>query len=140
MASRLFFFTVGLAGDIAAERDCYRNGQLLITVDVTTGSPVPTFSDDFNDNSLDTAKWGVADPNLPAVVSETGQRLQITLPPTGDTIRQKFTSYERDGETQLDYAQARYFSSQQGRFTSVDPLPASPAPATRRRLTATPTR
>ncbi|MCM3874260.1 MAG: RHS repeat-associated core domain-containing protein, partial [Pyrinomonadaceae bacterium] len=42
-----------------------------------------------------------------------------------DTIRQKFTSYERDGETQLDYAQARYYSSQQGRFTSVDPLMAS---------------
>jgi RHS repeat-associated protein len=63
----------------------YRNGQLLITADVTTGPPVPTFSDDFNDNSLDTGKWSVVAPNSPAVVSETGQRLQITLPPNTAT-------------------------------------------------------
>jgi RHS repeat-associated protein len=39
-----------------------------------------------------------------------------------NNIRQKFTSYERDNESGLDYAQARYYSSQQARFTSVDPL------------------
>jgi RHS repeat-associated protein len=38
-----------------------------------------------------------------------------------DSIRQKFTGYERDGETGLDYAQARYYANVQGRFTSVDP-------------------
>jgi RHS repeat-associated protein len=43
----------------------------------------------------------------------------------GDTNRKKFTQYERDNETGLDYAQARYFSSTQGRFTSPDPLMAS---------------
>jgi RHS repeat-associated protein len=42
-----------------------------------------------------------------------------------DGIRKKFTGYERDSETGLDYAQARYFSSAQGRFTSPDPLLAS---------------
>lgn len=42
-----------------------------------------------------------------------------------DGIRKKFTGYERDTETGLDYAQARYFSSVQGRFTSADPLMAS---------------
>jgi RHS repeat-associated protein len=36
-------------------------------------------------------------------------------------VRQKFTSYERDSETDLDFAQARYYSNRQGRFTSVDP-------------------
>ena len=35
--------------------------------------------------------------------------------------KQKFTGYERDSETGLDFAQARYMSSVQGRFTSVDP-------------------
>ncbi|HWQ31397.1 MAG TPA: RHS repeat-associated core domain-containing protein, partial [Blastocatellia bacterium] len=35
-------------------------------------------------------------------------------------VRQKHTGYERDSETGLDYAQARYFSSVQGRFTSAD--------------------
>jgi RHS repeat-associated protein len=42
-----------------------------------------------------------------------------------DLIRQKFTQYERDHETKLDFAQARYHSSEQGRFTSIDPLQAS---------------
>ncbi|MET0624140.1 MAG: RHS repeat-associated core domain-containing protein [Pyrinomonadaceae bacterium] len=42
-----------------------------------------------------------------------------------DSTRQQFTGYERDLETGLDYAQARHFSSSQGRFTSPDPLGAS---------------
>lgn len=47
----------------------------------------------------------------------------------GDHVRQQFTGYERDDETKLDYAQARYFSGTQGRFTAVDPLAASATPA-----------
>jgi RHS repeat-associated protein len=39
----------------------------------------------------------------------------------GDGVRQQFTLYERDNETGLDFAKSRYFSSVQGRFTSVDP-------------------
>jgi len=42
-----------------------------------------------------------------------------------DNVRQKFTLKERDNETELDYFLARYYSSTQGRFTSVDPLMAS---------------
>ena len=38
-----------------------------------------------------------------------------------DSVRQKFTQYEKDTETDLDYAQARYYSNRQGRFTTVDP-------------------
>jgi RHS repeat-associated protein len=38
-----------------------------------------------------------------------------------DSVRQKFTSKERDDETGLDYFGARYYSSAQGRSTSVDP-------------------
>lgn len=38
-----------------------------------------------------------------------------------DSIREKFATYERDGETGLDYAQARMFGSGLGRFTSPDP-------------------
>jgi RHS repeat-associated protein len=40
----------------------------------------------------------------------------------GDTVRQKFTSYERDLESNLDFAQARYYSNQHGRFTSTDQI------------------
>jgi RHS repeat-associated protein len=39
-----------------------------------------------------------------------------------DGVRQKFTGYERDGESALDYAHARYYASKQGRFTGVDPM------------------
>jgi RHS repeat-associated protein len=47
----------------------------------------------------------------------------------GDAVREKFTSYERDAETGLDYAKARYYSPSMGRFTAVDPLLASAKPA-----------
>jgi RHS repeat-associated protein len=50
----------------------------------------------------------------------TAQRTQ-GLGYTADTVRQKFTSYERDVETDLDYVQARYYSFRLGRFFSVDP-------------------
>lgn len=42
-----------------------------------------------------------------------------------DTIRQKFTGYEKDTETGLDFAEARYYNSAHGRFKAVDPLLAS---------------
>lgn len=43
----------------------------------------------------------------------------------GDSVRQKFTGYERDEETGLDFAEARYYYNNHGRFTAVDPLLAS---------------
>ncbi|MCA1643057.1 MAG: DUF4214 domain-containing protein [Acidobacteria bacterium] len=42
-----------------------------------------------------------------------------------DSLRQKYTGYERDAETGLNFAEARYHSDTQGRFTSIDPLSAS---------------
>ncbi|MEQ1607088.1 MAG: RHS repeat-associated core domain-containing protein [Pyrinomonadaceae bacterium] len=45
--------------------------------------------------------------------------------PQSDGVRQQFTGYERDLETGLDFAQARYMGSSLGRFTSPDPLLAS---------------
>src|SRR5262249_33281396 len=47
---------------------------------------------------------------------------------SGDSARQKFEQYERDNETGLDFAQARYYASVQGRFTSPDPLQESAKP------------
>jgi RHS repeat-associated protein len=45
-----------------------------------------------------------------------------------DSVRQQFTGQERDKESGLDYFDARYYSSTQGRFTSIDPLAASGLP------------
>jgi RHS repeat-associated protein len=39
-----------------------------------------------------------------------------------DNVKRKFTSYERDDETGLDFAQARYYDSELGRFITPDPL------------------
>lgn len=38
-----------------------------------------------------------------------------------DTTRQRFTGYEKDTESGLDFAQARYYGNGLGRFTGVDP-------------------
>lgn len=38
-----------------------------------------------------------------------------------DTFRKRFTGYERDSETELDYAVNRHFSSSLGRFLQADP-------------------
>ncbi len=39
-----------------------------------------------------------------------------------DNIRQRFTGYQKDTETSLDFAEARMYESRYGRFTAVDPL------------------
>jgi len=39
-----------------------------------------------------------------------------------DNVRQKFTGYQRDEETGLDFAEARYYNNQHGRFTTTDPI------------------
>ena len=44
---------------------------------------------------------------------------------SGDGIRQKFTGYQKDEETQLDFAEARMYENRHARFTAVDPLLAS---------------
>ncbi len=43
-----------------------------------------------------------------------------------DDMRQKFTTYERDTETDLDFAQARYYNKRHGRFTSPDEFKGNP--------------
>ncbi|HJT26805.1 MAG TPA: RHS repeat-associated core domain-containing protein, partial [Pyrinomonadaceae bacterium] len=62
---------------------------------------------------------------LPA---DTGGRTPAMGYVIGDNVRQQFTQYERDNETGLDYAHARYYSSIGGRFTTIDPLMASGQP------------
>jgi RHS repeat-associated protein len=42
-----------------------------------------------------------------------------------DAVRQRFTGYQKDTETNLDFAEARYYNNAHARFTAVDPLLAS---------------
>ena len=52
---------------------------------------------------------------------------QRTANPNYDSseTRKGYTGYEKDGESGLEFAQARYYNATHGRFTSVDPLTAS---------------
>jgi RHS repeat-associated protein len=45
-----------------------------------------------------------------------------------DGVRQQFTGQQRDNETGLDYFNARYYASMQGRFISTDPVLSSGHP------------
>jgi RHS repeat-associated protein len=69
--------------------------------------------------------------NLRVITDQTGTITQTcTNLPFGDALNctasgitpLNFTSYTRDAETQLDFADARYYTSQFGRFMSPDPL------------------
>jgi RHS repeat-associated protein len=55
----------------------------------------------------------------------TAQRTSGVGYPGGDGVRKQFTGYERDGETGLDFAEARMYSITLGRFITSDPLMAS---------------
>ena len=56
------------------------------------------------------------------IVANAGGRTTALKYGTTDTIRQKFTGYQKDEETSLDFAEARMYSNGLGRFTAVDPL------------------
>lgn len=62
--------------------------------------------------------------------STGGSSEQVTLPfgtalaaeSSGSPSKRRFTSYERNSATGLDYAVNRHYDAQQGRFTQVDPI------------------
>jgi len=55
-----------------------------------------------------------------AVMRTEGQNYVYGLGNGKDKLNQKFTGYEKDNESGLDFAQAWYYSSAHGRFTSAD--------------------
>ena len=61
-------------------------------------------------------------------VNVGGRSTNLNYGTSEDEIRQKFTGYERDNESSLDFAQARMYNFQHGRFTAVDPLLESGTP------------
>ena len=58
-------------------------------------------------------------------VSYTAERTAGLGYSGAEETRKGYTGYEKDDESGLDFAQARYYNSVHGRFTSVDPLSAS---------------
>jgi RHS repeat-associated protein len=116
----------------------YRAGQLLMTADSLTvkwavadhlGTP-RMLVDKSGWLTDDTATSNINEaierhdylPFGEELFAGTGIRHTTTTGYAGNSIRQKYTGYERDYETGLDFAQARYYANVQGRFTSTDPL------------------
>jgi RHS repeat-associated protein len=67
----------------------------------------------------------VVETSSAAAINPGGRTTGMGYSGSGDNNRRKFTGYERDSETGLDFAEARYYSATQGRFTRPDPLMAS---------------
>jgi RHS repeat-associated protein len=59
------------------------------------------------------------------VAADTNYRVADLKYGVSDSVRQKFTGYQKDDETQLDFAEARMYENRHGRFTAIDPLLAS---------------
>lgn len=57
--------------------------------------------------------------------STSAERSSNTEYTAADQLRKSYAGYEKDGESGLEFAQARYYNPTHGRFTSVDPLTAS---------------
>jgi RHS repeat-associated protein len=59
------------------------------------------------------------------ITNNTGERTIASKYGVADNLKQKFTTYQRDEESGLDFAEARMYENRHGRFTAVDPLLAS---------------
>ncbi|MFN0113009.1 MAG: RHS repeat domain-containing protein [Blastocatellia bacterium] len=119
----------------------YRDGQLLVVADPTevTNKKVQwLIADHLGTPRMVVDKTG----SLSGVTRHDylpfGEELMVgmgngsirntTIGYAADSVRQKFTGYERDGESGLDFAKARYYSNVQGRYTGTDPLHSSALP------------
>jgi RHS repeat-associated protein len=134
-------FIYGTGGDLVAEYDgssgSLRKEYLLggITIEPaavnSNGTQYPTVDRLGSPRVLTNSSGNVASrhdymPFGEELASPTGGRSTgMGFSTSGDTNRKKYTGYERDTETGLDFAQARFYSSVNGRFTSPDPFSGS---------------
>jgi len=102
-------------------KQIFANGQLIATIE---------------GNGIATSTYYVLTDHLTgsnAILNEEGEKVQILTydPFGGERVNEKtesfseqrqFTGYERDTNTGLDYAGARYYRNTVGRFNSIDPL------------------
>ncbi len=109
----------------------YRNGQLLVVSDASeTGDRRMQWlvQDHLGSTRMvvdgSGSLGGVRRHDFAPFGEELGAGVGIRSAALGygdDSVRQKFAGYERDIESGLDFAEARYYANVQGRFTSVDP-------------------
>jgi len=116
------------AGGTVWKKDYVRAGGQIAAIENASGAPCTTcyLSYDF----LGSVRM-VTDQSANVIARQDyapfGQEIQAGVGPrtslwgASDNVNQKFTGQERDGETNLDFFQARYLSSGLGRFMRSDP-------------------
>lgn len=137
----------GISGELIAEYPStatttvqkeygYRLGQMLITAEAN-GNVKWLVTDQLGSPRMVIDKSGrlTDDPSTSSInealerhdYQPFGEEIGTSVGVRGSTygfglnsLRQKFTGFERDSESGLDFAQARYYASVQGRFTSPD--------------------
>ena len=99
-------------GGALSKEYIYAGSQLLATVDVSTGNTSYQHPDHLS-TRVETG-----------AVTRTFGHYPFGEPwyETGTAGKWKFTSYERDSESNLDYAMARHYSNVAARFLQPDPL------------------
>ncbi len=106
-----------LSGNITKEY-IYFAGQRTAWVDASSGDVYYYYTDQIGSVRRITTQTGT--PCYNADFTPYGQEIYDGA--TSCQQNYKFAGYERDSETGLDYAHARYYNSRLGRFTSPDPL------------------
>ncbi len=119
-------FVYDAAGDLAAEYSSQAPQQQTSTTSYLTydhlGSPrVITNQQGQVTSRRDFMPFGE---ELGVGVGGRSESLKYSVT-NADSIRQRFTGYEKDTETDLDFAEARMYQNKHGRFTAVDPPMAS---------------
>jgi RHS repeat-associated protein len=136
-------FIYGISGQLVAEFDGssgnlkkeYLYGATLITIEptaVNSNATQYTTSDNLgsprvitNSSAAVVSRYDYMPFGEELAAGTGGRTTGMGFSNSGDSNRKKFTGYERDAETGLDFAQARYYSNIQARFISPDPLMSS---------------
>ena len=115
-------FVYDISGQLVAEyttSNATGGGTSYVTSD-TLGTPRIITGTNLNDSSGGVKARHDYLPFGEEITGTLGGRNDVPQYAATDGVKQKFTGYERDNETGLDYAQSRYYSAIQGRFTSPD--------------------
>lgn len=125
-ATETTVFVYDGGGVLAAEYSTKHNSEPTISYLTTDHLGSPRVVTDKSGNVISRRDFMPFGEEIYAGVGGRSVSLKYSL--TGaDNIRQRFTGYEKDIETGLDFAQARMYQNSHGRFTAVDPLMASAA-------------
>ena len=109
----------GSTTDSAYREYIFFAGGRVAQRDATTPTPNVYFYYTDQIGSIGTITKANGTPCYQATFTPYGQEMATQ---TACASNYKFTGYERDSETGLDYAFARYYNQRLGRFMSADPL------------------